>query len=230
MRPSINRFALGKLAIGIGLALPVSAFAAPGYWTNSGGEVWRTGFGQCWHTTRWTPADATAACDPKAMPKPAPVAKTQPAPQQPAPQPAPKPAPKPKMITLNQTASGKASMGFDKYAVTPAQEKLLDSQLKGIRNAQVKSINVTGYTDRIGPHAYNMKLSQKRADAVANYIKGHFNVASDKIHAVGLGPADPVVQCKGVRGAALIRCLAPNRRVTVQANLVTTRMVPASSQ
>lgn len=133
------------------------------------------------------------------------------------------------MITLNETASGKATMGFDKYAVTPEQAQLLDSQLKSIKDSEVQSVKVTGYTDRIGSRAYNMKLSQKRADAVATYIKDHYSISADKIQAVGMGPADPVVECKGVAGrAALISCLAPNRRVTVEVDMVTTKMVPAT--
>jgi OmpA-OmpF porin, OOP family len=228
----INRPALRQLALGIGLALPLSAFAAPGYWTNSYGQTWHNSYGQCWHTGSWTSKDATAECDSQLMPKPAPVAATKPEPAPaPAPAPVPAPPPKPKMITLNETASGKATMGFNKYAVTPAQAQLLDSQLTSIKDADVKAVKVTGYTDRIGSKAYNMKLSEKRADAVATYIKDHYNISPDKIQTAGMGPADPVVQCKGVAGrAALIKCLAPNRRVTVEVDMVRTKMVPASEQ
>lgn len=220
--------ALRQLALGIGLALPLSAFAAPGYWSNGNGETWHTSYGQCWHTAGWSAKDANAECDAQLMPKPkpAPVANTAPAPM-----PAPAPAPKPKMITLNETASGKATMGFNKYAVTPAQAQLLDSQLKSVKDADVQSVKVTGYTDRIGSRAYNMKLSEKRANAVATYIEQHYDISADKIQTVGMGPADPVVACKGVAGrAALIKCLAPNRRVTVEVDMVKTKMVPAGQQ
>ncbi|MEJ2631317.1 MAG: OmpA family protein [Acidihalobacter sp.] len=226
----ISRPALRQLALGIGLALPLSAFAAPGYWVNSAGQTWHNSYGQCWHTGSWTSKNATAACDSQLMPKPkpAPVSTSKPEPT-PAPLPKPKPKPKPKMITLNETASGKATMGFNKYAVTPEQAQLLDSQLKSIKDSEVQSVKITGYTDRIGPRAYNMKLSQKRADSVATYIKQHYDISANKIQSVGMGPADPVVQCKGVSGwKPLVKCLAPNRRVTVKVDMVTTKMVPAT--
>lgn len=219
MRKSHASF-LRQLTLGIGLALPLSAFASPGYWVNSYGETWHTSYNKCWRTSAWTAQDATAECDAELMPKPAPVAKVEPPPP-------PPPPPAPKMITLNETASGKANMGFDKYAVTPDQAELLKTQLAGVKNAQIRSVAVRGYTDRIGPRAYNQKLSEKRANAVAKFIQQHFAISGDKIHSIGMGPADPVVQCKGVRGAALIKCLGPNRRVTVEVDIVRTKMMPA---
>lgn len=214
---------LRHLALGIGLALPLSAFAAPGYWSNNDGQTWHNRYGKCWHTPYWTSQDATSSCDANLLPKPKPVVAAKPAPVA--------PAPKPKIITLNETASGKAHFGFNKYAVTPQQAHLLDSQLKNIKDADVKAVKVTGYTDRIGSAAYNLKLSQKRADAVAHYIKQHYDISADKIHAVGKGKTDLIVQCKGITNrSALIKCLAPDRRVTVEVDMTVTRKVPANQQ
>ncbi|OBS10128.1 OmpA family protein [Acidihalobacter prosperus] len=210
--------ALGRIALGASLALPLSAFAVPGYWTDSAGQLVHTGNGECVRTGTWKPADANSSCDADLMPKPAPAPAPMPT-AMPAPKPAPvmpPPPPAPKIITLNEQASGKAHLGFNKYKITPAQQKLLDAQLKSVDPNSVQSVVVTGYTDRIGSKAYNMKLSQKRAQSVASYIEQRYSIPAEKMTVVGKGPADPVATCTGVKGrAALIKCLAPNRRVTV---------------
>ncbi|APZ41831.1 hypothetical protein BW247_00915 [Acidihalobacter ferrooxydans] len=213
---------LRALVLGVGLALPLSAFAMPGYWTNSDGQSWNSTYatGHCWRTPGWQKGDANAQCGAYLMPKPKPVA---------TPAPAPAPAPAPKIITLNAVASGKAYMAWNKAKVTPAQAAKLDRELKSIKMADIKDIKITGYTDRTGPKAYNMKLSKERADNVAKYIENHYNIPADKIQTIGMGPADPVVSCPGTKlTPQLIKCLAPNRRVTVEVDMKVTKTVPAN--
>ena len=36
---------------------------------------------------------------------------------------------------------------------------------------QIKQVTITGYTDRIGSDAYNLRLSQRRADGVKAYLE-----------------------------------------------------------
>jgi OOP family OmpA-OmpF porin len=71
-------------------------------------------------------------------------------------------------------------------------------------------------TDRLGSDAYNQKLSVARADAVQDYLvfKG---IPKDKIETIGWARSSP--SCNAIRRIAreLIACLAPNRRVEVQA-------------
>ena len=40
-----------------------SAVAAPGYWSDAEGNIWKNAFGQCWRTTTWTPEMAIAECE-----------------------------------------------------------------------------------------------------------------------------------------------------------------------
>lgn len=80
------------------------------------------------------------------------------------------------------------------------------------------TIQVDGYTDRIGKDASNLKLSQRRAESVANYIASK-GINPENITAVGYGKANPVTgnSCDGVKARGpLIACLAPDRRVEVQ--------------
>ena len=79
---------------------------------------------------------------------------------------------------------------------------------------------VTGHTDRIGSQAYNQKLSERRANAVRDYLVSK-GVARDKIETLGMGKTQPVpgVVCNQAypkERKALIECLAPNRRVEVE--------------
>lgn len=123
---------------------------------------------------------------------------------------APKPLP-PQPIRL----SADALFAFDKSNLSEQGQHELDTLLQRVRDAShVQNIEVVGYTDRIGAQAYNMKLSQARADTVRGYLVDH-GVSADAIQAEGRGESDPLVQCPGKRGQALIACLGPNRRVEI---------------
>lgn len=123
------------------------------------------------------------------------------------------PAPPTVMPAQPIRLSSDALFGFDSATLTAAGRQKLDGLLQQVRAAsQVQNIDVVGYTDRIGSDAYNMGLSQRRAAAVRDYlVQG--GVPADAIQMEGRGKADPVVECKDTRRAALIACLAPNRRV-----------------
>ena len=65
--------------------------APKGYLVDSANKPVKSGFGLCWHTGTWTPADAVVeGCDDLLKPAPAPVPVR-------APEPAPEPAPAPKV-------------------------------------------------------------------------------------------------------------------------------------
>ena len=217
-------------AMAVGVSTGVAAQANP---TNSGyvlsatappdNNVVRNGAGNlCWRTGYWTPAMAIVECDPDLVPKPAPapapapvVAPPPPPPPPPAPPPAPAPAPQVQKITL----ASKALFDFDKYALKPEGMAAIDSEiiakLKDVQKLEL--VLVTGHTDRIGTQAYNQKLSERRADAVRNYLVSK-GVAKDKIETLGMGKTQPVpgVTCTMTAMKELIACLAPNRRVEVE--------------
>ncbi len=77
-----------------------------------------------------------------------------------------------------------------------------------------KKVVVTGYTDRIGQPATNMRLSQARADSVRAVLISQ-GVPAAKIETLGKGDANPRVTCAGSATAVVIACLAPNRRMTL---------------
>jgi outer membrane protein OmpA-like peptidoglycan-associated protein len=157
------------------------------------------------------PAPAVAAA-----PAPAPVAKPAPAPA-PAPKPAPAPAPAPAVQKI--TLQSKALFDFDKAVLKPEGKAALDAEVvaKLPQVQKLEIVLVSGHTDRIGTDAYNQKLSERRADAVRDYLVSK-GVAKDKIEALGLGEKQPVTggKCQQKNSKELIACLQPDRRVEVE--------------
>ena len=129
----------------------------------------------------------------------------------PAPMPAPAPAPRFEKMTLSATEL----FEFNRSDLRMPQHKLDEIATALKADDQNNNVVITGYTDRIGSDNYNMKLSQRRADTVKNYLV-NAGVASSRLSAVGKGKANPVVVCTNKKRPALIKCLEPNRRVEVE--------------
>jgi len=166
--------------------------------------------------------------------KPAPTPKAvEPEPVAVAPAPAPKPvvvAPPPpapkRKVTFSADSSTDALFGFGKFDVKPSGKDALDKFAAELKGADYEVITVTGHTDRIGTHKYNMKLSTQRAEAVKAYLVESAGIPADKIDARGVDGAEPVTkpdECKGKKATkALIACLAPDRRVEVEVSATRT--------
>ena len=166
--------------------------------------------------------------------KPAPTPKAvEPEPVAVAPAPAPKPvvvAPPPpapkRKVTFSADSSTDALFGFGKFDVKPSGKDALDKFAAELKGADYEVITVTGHTDRIGTHKYNMKLSTQRAEAVKAYLVESAGIPADKIEARGVDGAEPVTkpgECKGKKATkALIACLAPDRRVEVEVSATRT--------
>jgi outer membrane protein OmpA-like peptidoglycan-associated protein len=86
------------------------------------------------------------------------------------------------------------------------------TRLQGVDLTQ--RIVVSGYTDRLGSTAHNLRLSQQRADSVARYLKDRG--VTIPVDAQGYGNAHPGTSCSMHDRQALIECLAPDRRVDIR--------------
>ncbi len=182
--------------------------AAPGYVDDIGASIVRTGFGDCLHTARWSEQNAIMECDPEIV-----AARDAPAPVELA---AVEVVVRKELKPIRLEAD--ALFEFDSATLTDQGRTRLDrvlSQLPDRSALQDKRITITGFTDWLGPDSYNQKLSERRAQAVHDYLisKG---IRDEVIDARGLGSAKPLVSCEGERGAALIDCLAPNRRTEIE--------------
>jgi len=122
------------------------------------------------------------------------------------------PAPEPRFekMTIGATELFK----FDSAEVTPAQPELekLTTALKN--SSEPQKISIVGHTDRIGSEQYNQQLSERRAEAVKNYMVNK-GIEADRLTTEGKGEKEPVVQCDEKNREKLIECLQPNRRVQI---------------
>lgn len=94
------------------------------------------------------------------------------------------------------------------------------------------NVLVIGYTDRIGSQNYNLPLSQKRAQSVVDYLVAK-GIPAGSIRAEGRGKEDPVTgnKCDNIKQrAALIECLAPDRRVEIEIQGVTEQVSQQAAQ
>lgn len=177
------------------------AFAGPGYVSDSADSVVQTASG-CLHTPYWTPEDATEECDPQFVAKVEEVAVA--------------------AVTVERPISlaADAHFGFDKAQLTDEGKARLDEVVSTLgRNLKEQRIEIIGYADRLGSPEYNLGLSERRAEAVRDYLMSR-GVPESSIVSTGKGSSDPIVGCEGMRGAALIECLAPNRRTEIDFSAV----------
>lgn len=204
-----------------------------GYLTDDRGNVVKNAYGECWRTGYWTPDMAIAECDPglakkKAQQKeenwevlPASIPVVPRAAEQAVALEKPvSVAEKPVVIAYFKAET---LFDFDKAVIKPDGRKVLDEKIvTGMRtHSEMKSLLVTGHTDRIGTETYNQELSERRANAVKDYLIKS-GVAAERIKVAAKGESEPDPEadtkqaCRGVRGKKLIACLQPDRRVTIE--------------
>lgn len=85
--------------------------------------------------------------------------------------------------------------GLNKANIQPSSEASLRRLLSLMEQNPNIRVELTGHTDSRGSAAYNLELSQKRINAVIQYLKKE-GVASSRISGKGLGESQPVNQCR----------------------------------
>jgi OOP family OmpA-OmpF porin len=100
--------------------------------------------------------------------------------------------------------------GFDKDFLTKDAKAELDKLGATVPNTKGYIITVEGGTDAVGPADYNYALSERRANAVIQYLGEKYNVPPHKIYLIGLGKDKPVQDNKSRDGRAA------NRRVDIR--------------
>ncbi len=79
---------------------------------------------------------------------------------------------------------------FDKYSLRPESTKALDELIKLLNENPNVTIELSAHCDYKGSAEYNKTLSQKRAEAVVNYLIEH-GIAKDRLSPVGYGKEKP---------------------------------------
>jgi outer membrane protein OmpA-like peptidoglycan-associated protein len=99
--------------------------------------------------------------------------------------------------------------GFDKWVLDDGTQTKLLTLVKQLQEQPELTVELEGYTDSTGASAYNIQLSQRRAEAVRRFLveKG---VDLPRIHNIGLGDIRPVADNKTRQGRD------QNRRVSIR--------------
>lgn len=123
---------------------------------------------------------------------------------EPEPEPEPQPAPEP-VVELPRLYT--VFFDFDSFSLTAVGRAVLD-QLVEDWGGEAVPMDLIGHADRSGSDAYNQRLSERRANAVSDYLIAQgFDVGH--LTASGRGESDPEVATEdGVREAR-------NRRVVI---------------
>ena len=197
------------LLIASSVVAPLSSQAAEvsvGYQYDMRGNVVRSANGECVRTSKWSPTVAIKECDAAVV---ADRKDMVPVREQKA------------MVTGVATQvnilvlqAGDA-FAFDSDKLSAAGKQQLAKAMSAHNDVYIFRVFIDGYTDQIGNDNYNLKLSQRRADAVQAELVA-LGLPKERTRVTAHGSADPLVTCPGMAGNSLIRCLAPNRRTEVR--------------
>ncbi|MDC7697424.1 OmpA family protein [Vogesella indigofera] len=194
-------------ALVVAMMLSSGAFAAKSGYSTDGqlDNVVRNAYGECWRNGFFNKElDGLVECGDKEAPKPVAVAPV-----------APAPAVVSQIKSFTLSAAG--LFAFDKTVITSGNAALdgVVAELKG--DKYLKSVAIVGHTDYMGAEAYNQKLSERRANAVKDYLVAG-GIPAEKITASGAGESQAKLteQCSKIKARTQrIACLEPDRRFEV---------------
>jgi OOP family OmpA-OmpF porin len=96
---------------------------------------------------------------------------------------------------------------FNKTEIKPESQDTILEIAKFLESNSNSKLVVTGHTDNVGTFEFNRELSQRRADAVVNYLVDKHKIAKARLLAFGASFAAPVAANESEEGKA------KNRRV-----------------
>jgi len=96
-------------------------------------------------------------------------------------------------------------------AVSPEARNELEAAARFISIHPESRILIEGHTDSVGPADFNLRLSQKRAESVRQYLIDNFGISPGRIDAKGFGESNPIADNATQEGRRM------NRRVVVTA-------------
>ncbi|MBN9143166.1 outer membrane protein OmpA-like peptidoglycan-associated protein [Novosphingobium sp. 1748] len=100
------------------------------------------------------------------------------------------------------------TFAFDKHDIQPRFYGVLDAVSRTLGKYPATYVDVNGHTDAIGSYAYNQRLSERRAGAVADYLADR-SVNGARMHVQGFGKTEPIASNATISGRAA------NRRVEI---------------
>jgi outer membrane protein OmpA-like peptidoglycan-associated protein len=141
-----------------------------------------------------------------------PVAVEPPAAPPPPAQPVAPPPPAPQVPVAELVLKG-VNFETDSARLKSGSTAILDEVASTIKRSGSRKVDIRGYTDSAGKPGHNLKLSERRANAVKEYLEAH-GVPPGVLTAQGFGESNPLAPNDTASGRA------QNRRVTVQYSAV----------
>jgi OmpA-OmpF porin, OOP family len=89
--------------------------------------------------------------------------------------------------SYKQMADVTVTFGFDKSVLTKDDRDQLDNFAAQLSSKSNYILEVTGGTDSTGPAQYNYDLSQRRADAVVQYLASKYSIPARRFYLIGIG-------------------------------------------
>lgn len=110
--------------------------------------------------------------------------------------------------TKRITLGADTNFDTDKADLKPGGRQELDRLIHDAEGLKLKAVTINGFTDAQGSVVYNQRLSERRAQAVAQYLQAHgLNAQQYEVH--GYGKEKPVASNTTAEGRA------QNRRVEI---------------
>jgi Outer membrane protein and related peptidoglycan-associated (lipo)proteins len=111
--------------------------------------------------------------------------------------------------------SGDVLFDFGKSDIRPTAESILQKVADVINKYPDASVLIEGHTDSIGSDSYNLRLSQRRADAIKGWLVEEGGVDGRRIETKGWGESKPVVSNTTPDGSDNPEGRQENRRVEI---------------
>jgi len=99
-------------------------------------------------------------------------------------------AAEPKIIIL---AFEDVHFDFDKSTLKPEAQTILKRNIQMLKDNPKAKVRIAGYTSASGTDAYNQKLSERRANAVQEYLINEGIITQDRLSTIGYGETNPAM-------------------------------------
>ncbi|MDQ0464936.1 outer membrane protein OmpA-like peptidoglycan-associated protein [Caulobacter ginsengisoli] len=103
---------------------------------------------------------------------------------------------------------GDVTFAFNKAGIRPRFVPVLNAVVRILNDYPATFVDISGHTDSIGSDAYNQVLSERRADAVADYL-ARGQAMPVRMNVIGEGEREPIASNATIEGRAA------NRRVEI---------------
>jgi outer membrane protein OmpA-like peptidoglycan-associated protein len=82
---------------------------------------------------------------------------------------------------------------FDKSTLKPEAQAILKRNVQMLKDNPKAKVRIAGYTSASGTETYNQKLSERRANAVQEYLVNEGVITRDRLSTIGYGETNPAM-------------------------------------